>query len=69
MILKGKQKELFIDLEKVRGEYETVLDDSSVKSLPRALERINDKFDEILQKLEDGEFQEEVGVGEEEEAG
>lgn len=54
-----QQKALLKALEGIRAEYETAIDDESIKSLPREMKRIHDKFDELLQKLEDGEFEDE----------
>lgn len=51
-----KQKELLKKLELIRGNYETVFDDESVKSLPKAMTAIHDEFDAVLQGLEEGEF-------------
>lgn len=66
--LSTKQKELLRTMEDLRSEYEQVTDDCSIKSFPKAFERINDQFDELIQKVEDGEFMEEAETKEEESA-
>ena len=59
MKLTEKQKELLKDLEVVRSEMEVLLEDETIISLPRAYRMVKDNFDAVLQKLEDGEYQEE----------
>lgn len=51
-----KHKKLLKELEEVRSKYETLLEDSSVKSLPKEFERTNDEFDGIIQAVEDGDY-------------
>lgn len=63
------QRQMLKDLEEVRSKYETVVEDESIKALPRAVEKINEDFDAILQKIEDCEYQDDKEEEDEETTG
>jgi molecular chaperone GrpE (heat shock protein) len=57
--LADKQKKLLSELENIRSEMDTILSDESVVSFPKAYKTMTDNFDDVIQRLEDGEFGEE----------
>jgi hypothetical protein len=57
MLLPKKTKALLKDLEEVRNQMEDLLEDQTVANLPRAYNRVKDSFDNVLQKIEDGDYE------------
>ena len=54
-----KHKELISELEGVSNTMDMILDDEAIVSFPKAFKIIARELDDIIQKLEDGEFEDE----------
>jgi hypothetical protein len=52
-------RKLLKELENLRGDMDVLLEDETVLSLPKAYERLKDRFDYILNDLEEGKYDEE----------
>lgn len=66
MEISKNHKELLKDLEEVRKEMDVILEDETVLSLPKEFQRLKDKFDHVLQCIEDGEYEEDAEATKEE---
>lgn len=66
MEISKNHKELLKDLEEVRKEMDTLLEDESILSLPKTFQRLKDEFDHVLQCIEDGEYEEDLEAPKEE---
>jgi uncharacterized protein YoxC len=65
MTMTPKEAKLFKDLEEIRNTLETLVDDETVKTMPKAIKDLTNQFDAILQDIEDGEYREESEENEE----
>lgn len=59
MALGAKQKELLKKLEDISNRMDTLLEDETVASLTKAYNRIKEDLGDLIQAVEDGDFQEE----------
>lgn len=56
MELSAKQKELLDELIDITNEFELILQDESVLSLPKAHKKIQERLELLTGKIEDGEY-------------
>jgi regulator of replication initiation timing len=57
--LSKNHKKLHGELEDIYNPLDTLLEDETMKSFPKAFEKLKDKLGDIIQSIEDGDYEEE----------
>lgn len=65
--MSDKMKKLLKTLEDVRTEMETMLEDETILTFPKAFRRMKDNFDDVIVAVEAGDYNEEKEEDDEEE--